>query len=311
MRLREDLTVWGVALDSEESTVVDGPDFICIGMPKAGTGWLHDQLKFHPDFWMSPVKELAYLNRKLPPLRNALSKHGHAQADPERRRTTAKRHRRKWTDRDFAFLNDAAALAGQKRDLDRYVALFRHKGTLKSGDITPGYALMGADVIAEIAAKLPHVKVIFLIRDPVARLWSHINHFHNEDRFDPALLEDNAAFNDFLDNHQPILDHSKPTQILARWKEAAPSIAFQHYFFDDIAQNPKRTRHKILRFLDAKPRVLSADLPHGYNRKAGKAKLVMTDPIRNIIRDRLADELRACASLLGGPARKWPGLYGL
>src|SRR5437762_8195064 len=40
---------------------VIGPDFICIGMPKAGTAWLHDQLRHHPDFWMPPVKEVNYL----------------------------------------------------------------------------------------------------------------------------------------------------------------------------------------------------------------------------------------------------------
>src|SRR5206468_12793023 len=43
-----------------------GPDFICIGMPKAGTGWLSDQLQFHPDFWMPPVKSLHYLDLDVP-----------------------------------------------------------------------------------------------------------------------------------------------------------------------------------------------------------------------------------------------------
>ena len=36
---------------------VAGPDFICVGMPKAGTGWLFDQLRYHPDFCVpEPVK---------------------------------------------------------------------------------------------------------------------------------------------------------------------------------------------------------------------------------------------------------------
>src|SRR5215469_17740999 len=53
------------------STSVKGPDFICIGMPKAGTGWLYDQLSHHPDFWMPPVKELHYLHRPVPTLPNS------------------------------------------------------------------------------------------------------------------------------------------------------------------------------------------------------------------------------------------------
>ena len=43
-----------------------GPNFICIGMAKAGTGWLFDQLKHHPDFWMPPIKEFGYLKRDKP-----------------------------------------------------------------------------------------------------------------------------------------------------------------------------------------------------------------------------------------------------
>jgi hypothetical protein len=40
-----------------------GTDFLCIGMVKGGTGWLFDQLQFHPDFWMPPIKEMHYLDR--------------------------------------------------------------------------------------------------------------------------------------------------------------------------------------------------------------------------------------------------------
>ena len=40
-----------------------GPDFLCIGAQKAGTGWLYEQLRHHPDFWMPPMKELHYFDR--------------------------------------------------------------------------------------------------------------------------------------------------------------------------------------------------------------------------------------------------------
>jgi hypothetical protein len=93
--------------------------------------------------------------------------------------------------------------------------------------------------------------------------------------------------------------------------EAAPSLPFRYYFFDDIANAPERTRHDILTFLGADPDKPSGALPAGYNRKSGKATLVLTDPIRAVIRDRLAGEVRACASVFGGPAREWPARYGL
>jgi hypothetical protein len=42
-----------------------GPDFLCIGMQKAGTAWLYDQLETHPDFWMPPLKELHFFDKAL------------------------------------------------------------------------------------------------------------------------------------------------------------------------------------------------------------------------------------------------------
>ena len=50
-------------LMAEESA--SGPDFICFGGQKGGTRWLFDQLSHHPDFWMTPVKELHYVNQSV------------------------------------------------------------------------------------------------------------------------------------------------------------------------------------------------------------------------------------------------------
>src|SRR5690242_1247128 len=95
----------------------EGPDFISVGMPKAGTGWLYDQLKHHPDFWIPPVKELNYLNNARPPLANIRRRYMLGKADPNGVRRKAGPHRSQWDDRDFAFLDDAVALAKRERDI--------------------------------------------------------------------------------------------------------------------------------------------------------------------------------------------------
>jgi len=41
------------------------PDFVCIGMQKAGTRWLYDQLASHSNFFMPPVKELHYFDQMI------------------------------------------------------------------------------------------------------------------------------------------------------------------------------------------------------------------------------------------------------
>src|SRR5262245_13183400 len=40
------------------------PDFLGIGAQKAGTTWLYEQLRRHPDVWLPPEKELHYFDRK-------------------------------------------------------------------------------------------------------------------------------------------------------------------------------------------------------------------------------------------------------
>jgi hypothetical protein len=40
------------------------PNFLIIGAEKAGTTWLYDRLKRHPDIFMPEVKEIHYFNSR-------------------------------------------------------------------------------------------------------------------------------------------------------------------------------------------------------------------------------------------------------
>ncbi|MBK7919375.1 MAG: sulfotransferase [Chloroflexi bacterium] len=58
------------------------PDFLCIGAQKAGTTWLYQALRQHPQVSMPPIKENHYFDRgKRPYALDLLSKHA-----PTRRR---------------------------------------------------------------------------------------------------------------------------------------------------------------------------------------------------------------------------------
>src|SRR5689334_22455650 len=138
---------------------VQGPDFICIGMIKAGTGWLYDQVRNHPDFWMPPVKEIRYLSRD-PVKMEMVEKF----ADRARSRRMHSRGNRNdpWSDRDMAFLQEAIACKGEPRSFQRYSSLFRFKDEKLSGDISPGYSRLDAEVISLISRHLPKLKIVLL-----------------------------------------------------------------------------------------------------------------------------------------------------
>src|SRR5689334_5720727 len=96
-----------------------GPDFICIGMQKAGTGWLFDQLQFHPDFWTTPIKELRYLSG--PNTKPLAEKFLRISRNPKRLER-AFVNRRPLEQRDIQFLELVAGYGDLPMDIDRYIA---------------------------------------------------------------------------------------------------------------------------------------------------------------------------------------------
>jgi hypothetical protein len=285
-------------------SVSDGPDFICIGMPKAGTGWFYDQLSHHSDFWMPPVKELHYLDRKIPELKNALRLLESWDLVSRRARQGLT-----WGERERAFLEDVVSCAGEPKDVARYAMLFRHKGDLLSGDTSPGYCALDDGAIREISTELPRTKIVLLVREPVSRMWSRICMAARDGKFDVSLLENPIKFREFIKTKRYLYATSFPTQIIQRWSRYfPPDLRLRVVLFDDIVHRPTETLQDILRFIGADP-FKRSQLPPDYNPKSKLKKLQMPNNIRDILLDYLAEEVRNCASLLGGAARAWPSVW--
>jgi hypothetical protein len=269
-------------------------------MVKAATDWLFDQLVHHPDFWIPPVKELRYLNLDRPILDNTLRKLSHYRL----------KRRHPEHDVDLLFLREAAAVAGQPCDFDKYAALFRFKGRRISGDISPGYYDLEEDAISAIAHRFPRLKIVLMVREPLERVWSHLSMRSREGHFDAALLQDVNAFAPWFAQSE-VRRACFATQVAQRWAACAPQIALRHFFFDDVEAVPQAVRTDIIQFLGGNPRRKSGKLAAGYNRKANLPKLRLPQPIKAFLLDELAEEIRGCARLFGGPAEQWPARYGL
>jgi hypothetical protein len=287
-----------------------GPDFICIGMQKAGTGWLYDQLQYHPDFWMPPAKEIHYFDRDPPRLKNITDLLDKSRNKPQRLEKRFER-RRRWDERDHQFLEEASSLSGQPIDYDRYAALFRFKGDLLSGDVTPGYSSLEGPAIEQIAQHFPDVRVVFLIREPISRTWSQISMSHRHGTFKEELLEDKEKFAKYLKRTGKIHKVAFPSKIAEPWQQHAPNVRFQHFFFDDIAERPAEARSAILEFIGADPEKSSGEIAPDHNKKSSAAKLTMTDDIKAVMVEFFADEIRACAKRFGGHAVNWAEKYGI
>src|SRR5438093_5986520 len=105
---------------------------------------------------MPPLKELHYLDNL--------------------NRTRRFRPPRTRDERDVCFLESIKNLSAQSYiDLESYGQLFRHKGPLLSGDISPAYSTLSDEIIERVVNYFPNLKVIFLARDPVDRAWSQLS----------------------------------------------------------------------------------------------------------------------------------------
>jgi hypothetical protein len=278
-------------------------------MQKAGTSWLFDQLQHHADFWMPPVKELHYFDKEFPDRKLARTIE---RADKSLDKLGAIRERanvRPIDDRDLGFFADVKAHSGVEPNLESYGELFRHKGELLSGDITPALCTLPERKIAEITAAFPETRVVLLLRDPVDRAWSQISMSFRREKFKSSWLSKADKFQRFLESRE-MESRSFPTRIFERWAKVIPASKLRYFFFDELNSNPDGLRSDIISFVGGDPSK-SSELTPDFNRKSDREKLDMTDLVRDLLVRHFAGELRDCARTFGGPARSWLTKYGV
>jgi hypothetical protein len=154
-----------------------------VGAQKAGTTWLYEYLRDHPQCRMGPVKELGVFHARFRPdlfPRATEVKLDRLQAALDRQRARAREGRPHDGARAFLAQLDSLAL---EFDLDRYMPYFdalaaRAPGTRLVGDITPEYSALTAEELADIRRRAEaagyRIRVVFLMRDPVERCFSAI-----------------------------------------------------------------------------------------------------------------------------------------
>ena len=168
-----------------------------VGATKAGTTWLHRYLAGHPDCHMRAVKELHYFD--------ALDR-GQLDRQIKVNRTKADKLATQLAGADGA---RAGRLARSLADVRAWLAVLErgsedaaaYRAYLEAdcgarrlvGDITPAYAELSPDRLRGMAALAGDVRFVYLLRDPVSRLWSHVRMVASRSRAGQADLAAEAA----------------------------------------------------------------------------------------------------------------------
>ena len=172
-------------------------DFLGIGAQKAGTTWLFDKLRQHPNIWMPFMKETHYFdNVHLKPDRSGMSprvaRNARAWAGPLgwKRRFPFSRI---WPERIAYFDRLADPDFADSDEWYRYIFSIAPAGAT-TGEITPLYSVIGRDGIAHVKRLLPDVRLIYLVRDPADRALSSMRMQAERSEID---LADPAAVTEF------------------------------------------------------------------------------------------------------------------
>jgi hypothetical protein len=163
---------------------LDGKNFlVCVGAMRCGTSWLWHYLRPLPEVAVSPIKEVHFFDAKFPG--NAL---GEMNAFAVKRLAF---HAGREGDAAASAFHSPSFRASVDRVQMIYDdnAYFDHFARLCSDetstlcDITPGYAVIGSTGFEYMrdffATQTVRLKLAFVMRDPVDRLWSQLRHMQS------------------------------------------------------------------------------------------------------------------------------------
>jgi hypothetical protein len=294
------------------------PDFVGIGAPRCGTGWLFTMLRLHPRAWL-PWKELHYFDSIDPEtdsgyriqsrifrlkvgwpyllrrLAMSLVPGSHALA-----RRFAPLH----AIHAPGFRWVARYLLGEVSER-WYEDLFREgrRAGRICGEITPAYFMLSERGIRTFAETLPRARAVVLLRNPLEWAWSGLCRDVRLKGEDPRRLSDaeliarcpvptGRSRQDFGSN-------------LRRWFDNFPRGRLLVCFHDDVRSRPAELMARVCAFvgLGAVP----ADLHANLGARVDSSARGMPPPpaVSRHIAERYRLETDLVASLVGGPAVDW------
>ena len=154
----------------------------CIGATKAGTTWLYRYLHDHPECAMPAVKEAHYWDTfEAEPLEKQLVAYRVRLREMRELKAAAADADRGWQvdnlDRRINEMKSLITTLEGDRTTDcaytTWLTDGREAGKLVA-DMTPNYAILPDEMLERMVNLTPTAKFIYLIRDPLDRLWSHI-----------------------------------------------------------------------------------------------------------------------------------------
>jgi hypothetical protein len=258
------------------------PDFLIIGAAKSGTTTLHDLLDRHPALYMSPVKEPSFFSYQpgAPTFRgwNMMRTY---YADSRRKAGLDPDPLTEHGDRPPQDLDWSAFLPW-------YQSLFAPAapGQLRA-ESTTNYTQwpQWPDVPARLASLVPGAKLIYIMRHPVDRAYSHYIHRHVKEVNPGAGAF--RPFDEFVTEDPICLDCSDYWLQVEQYLKHFPREAFLFLDFEELKGDLPGLLAKVFRFLGVEERDLLKDRGPVHLNQASDFRKTATmnsvvSPLRNV-----------------------------
>lgn len=221
--------------------------FLGVGAMKAGTTWMYQVLNSHPDIYFSPEKEIHYFAHVYVPDETLLSDEArlarakvHAAIDPQRNAARGARARLLWT----------ANYLASPIDDNWYRNLFAYRGRQTwCADFSNLTCFLDEGAWARVRSGVKELRVIYTMRDPVKRLWSHAK-FHAqftgaEDKIGQWTPEE---LEDFV--RRPFMwKNTEYGTTVRRLKASLPEEERRFHFFEEVHKDQRGWLREVEDFL--------------------------------------------------------------
>jgi len=217
------------------------PNFFIVGAPRAGTTSLYAYLDQHPQVYMSPLKEPSYFASELR-LENFTE---------ELRPRVARELRvlQHYLDGDM----HEKRFGGFVSTWEDYLKLFRNvSGEQAIGEATASY-LWSPTAAGNIAARIPHARIIINLRNPIDRAYSQYLQMLSVGVFRGSfreLIDASLRWPDQrLGGPWPLLEFGRYFAQIERYYREFPRMQIHISYYEDLLRSPQQLMAELFSFL--------------------------------------------------------------
>jgi hypothetical protein len=266
---------------------------------KSGTTWLYRQLEQHPAINFSPEKEIHYLADAAGHSKNL--RFGYRLSRFAAARTRATKAGRAMSFSQLCWYLDYLLMPRTWRWYTR-----RFGGVSQDGycaDFSNLTVLMGGEDWADLVNKVGEIRVLYVLRDPLDRIWSQLkSHYQTSGELEKVMTlesyleqadireEDLLRHSLYAENMRPLFANLDPEKIML-------------VSYEQILQDPERLLRDVEDFLDIPPhQYLPAKLRRKINASGSKARPAW---IKDHFYPLIADDLQALRAMDIDFADRW------